>query len=238
MKAKDVMTHCLVSITPDAPIRDAIARMISHQVSGMPVIGEDGRLVGMITESDFLRRAEMHTEAPQRRWLELLLGPASVADEYSRSHGRTVKDVMSSDVVAAGEDTPLSEIVGLMEEHGIKRVPIVDNDRVVGIVSRADLMTALGEFLLKPRSVAAPADAAIRRTVLAEMRKQPWCPVHAITVKVRDGVVDLDGTVFDERQRHALTVLVQNVDGVKRIRDLMTLHEATSEFAAGSSGRA
>lgn len=238
MKAKDVMTHCLVSITSDAPIREAIARMISHQVSGMPVIEKDGTLVGMITESDFLRRAEMHTEAPQRRWLELLLGPASVADEYSRSHGGTVKDVMSVRVVTAGKETPLSEIVGLMEEHGIKRVPIVEDARVVGIVSRADLMNALGELLLKPRSSAASSDEAIRRTLLSEMRKQPWCPVHALTVKVRDGVVELDGIVFDERQRHALTVLVQNVDGVKRIRDLMTLHEATSGSAAGISARA
>jgi CBS domain-containing protein len=200
MKAKDVMTHCLVSITPEAPIRDAIARMISHQVSGMPVIEKDGTLVGMITESDFLRRAEM---------------------------------------VTAGAETPLSEIVALMEEGGIKRVPIVEDGRVVGIVSRADLMTALGELLLKPRSAAAPADAVIRRTVLSEMRKQPWCPVHAITVKVRDGVVEVDGTIFDERQRRALTVLVQNVDGVKRVRDLMTLQEATSgSVAPGSSGRA
>jgi len=239
MKAKDVMTHCLVSITPDAPIRDAIARMISHQVSGMPVIEKDGTPVGMITESDFLRRAEMHTEAPQRRWLELLLGPASVADEYSRSHGRTVKDVMSAELVTAGKETPLSEVVQLMEEHGIKRVPIVEDGRVVGIVSRADLMSALGELLLKPRSSAVPADEAIRRTVLSEMRKQPWCPVHAITVKVRDGVVELDGTIFDERQRRALAVLVENVDGVKRIRDLMTLQEATgAPVAPGSSARA
>lgn len=238
MKAKDVMTHCLVSITPDAPIRDAIARMISHQVSGMPVIEQDGTLVGMITESDFLRRAEMHTEAPQRRWLELLLGPASVADEYSRSHGGTVKDVMSSHVVTAGKETPLSEIVSRMEEHGIKRVPIVEDRRVVGIVSRADLMTALGELLLKPRSSAVHSDEAIRRTVVAEMRKQPWCPVHALTVKVRDGVVELDGTLFDERQRHALSVLVQNVDGVKRIRDLVSVQDAPGGSVAEAGGRA
>jgi len=238
MKAKDVMTHCLVSIAPDAPIRDAIARMISHQVSGMPVIDKDGTLVGMISESDFLRRAEMHTEAPQRRWLELLLGPASVADEYARSHGRTVKEVMSAEIVTAGKETPLSDIVGLMEEHGIKRVPIVEDGHVVGIVSRADLMTALGELLLKPRSSAAAADAVIRRTVLSEMRKEPWCPVHAITVKVRDGVVELDGTIFDERQRRALAVLVENVEGVKRIRDLMTLQQATgASVAPGSSIR-
>ena len=107
MKAKDVMTHCLVSITPDAPIRDAIARMISHQVSGMPVIAADGTLVGMVTEGDFLRRTEMHTEAPRRRWLELLLGPASEASEYVRSHGHSVRDVMSPDPVTVDPHAPL-----------------------------------------------------------------------------------------------------------------------------------
>jgi CBS domain-containing protein len=212
--------------------------MISHQVSGMPVIDGDGKLVGMITESDFLRRAEMQTEAPQRRWLELLLGPASVADEYSRSHGRTVKEVMSANVVTAGREAPLGEIVGLMEDHGIKRVPIVEDGRVVGIVSRADLMNALGGFLVKPRPAGSPGDETIRRTVLAEMRKQPWCPVHSLTVKVRNGVVDLAGTIFDERQRRALAVLVENVEGVKGIRDRLKLPESTGEPAAPARDRA
>ena len=173
MKAKDVMTHCLVSIAPEAPIRDAIARMISHQVSGMLVIGADGKLVGIVTEGDFLRRAEMHTEAPRRRWLELLLGPGSDAAQYARSHGHTVRDVMSPNVVAVTKESPLSEVVQLMEEHAIKRIPVVDDGRVAGIVSRADLMSALGEYLIKPKKELPASDESISRTIMTEMKRQP-----------------------------------------------------------------
>jgi len=230
MKAKDVMTHCLVSITPETSIRDAIARMISHEVSGMPVIDAEGKLVGMVTEGDFLRRIEMHTEAPRRRWLELLLGPGSDAAEYARSHGNTVRDVMSSKVVTVSKDTPLSEVVRLMEEHAIKRIPVIDDGQLVGIVSRADLMFALGEYLTKPKEAASISDESIRRTIVAEMKKQPWCPVQALTIRVRKGFVDLGGIIFDEQQRRALHVLVGNVQGVKG------LHDHLGEFVAGTAG--
>lgn len=229
MRAKDVMTHCVVSIAPEAPVREAIARMISHQVSGMPVIDAQGKLVGMLTEGDFLRRAEMHTQAPRRRWLELLLGPASEASEYLRSHGYTVRDVMSPDVISVGKETPLSEVVQRMEEHAIKRIPVLEDGRVVGIVSRADLMSAFGQHLLKPKKASPASDESIRRTIVTEMKRQPWCPVQSLSVRVRKGVVDLDGTIFHERERRALHVLVENVPGVRRI------HDHLAEFVAGSS---
>jgi CBS domain-containing protein len=227
MKAQDVMTHCLVSIAPEAPIRDAIARMISHQVSGIPVVDAEGSLVGMVTEGDFLRRAETHTEAPRRRWLELLLGSGAAADEYARSHGRTVREVMSTKVIAVGRDAPLNEVVGLMEEHGIKRIPVVDDRRVVGIVSRADLMLALAERLSE--STKPPAsDASIRRAIVTEMKKQPWCPVQSLTIRVRRGFVDIEGTILDEGQRRAIHVLVENVQGVKGVHDHLTKIEPMS----------
>jgi CBS domain-containing protein len=229
MKAKDVMTHCLVTIAPEAPIRDAIARMISHQVSGMPVVSADGKLVGMVTEGDFLRRAEMHTEAPRRRWLELLIGPGSDAAEYARSHGHTVRDVMSPNVVTVGKDTPLSDVVQLMEEHAIKRVPVIEDGRIAGIVSRADLMYALGEYLIKPKKTSLASDESIRRTILAEMKRQPWCPVHSLSVRVRNGFADLNGTIFDPRERRALHALVENVQGVKGI------HDHLADFIDGSA---
>lgn len=227
MKAKDVMTHCVVSIGPEAPILDAIARMISHQVSGMPVIDAAGRLVGMVTEGDFLRRAEIGTEAPRRRWLELLLGPASRAEEYARSHGRTVQEAMSRNVVAASKETPLAELVDLMEEHGIKRIPVTEEGRIVGIVSRADLMSALAERL--SQATKAPAsDESIRRAILTEMKKQPWCPVQSLSIRVRNGFVDVNGTIFEEGQRRALQVLVENVHGVKGVHDHLTRIAPTS----------
>jgi len=230
MKAKDVMTHCLVSIAPDAPISDAIARMISHQVSGMPVIDASGGLLGMVTEGDFLRRTEMHTEAPRRRWLELLQGPGAEASEYVRSHGNTVRDVMSSDVVTVTTETPLKEVVKLMEEHAIKRVPVLDEGRVAGIVSRADLMSALGAHLIKPKKTPQVSDEGIRHAIVSRMKKQLWCPVPTLNVRVRNGLVTLEGTIFDDRQRRALQVLVENVDGVKG------LHDHLGMFMVGKAG--
>ena len=227
MKAKDVMTHCLVTIAPEAPILDAIARMISHEVSGMPVVETDGRLVGIVTEGDFVRRVETHTEAPRRRWLELLLGPESSADEYARSHGHTVQEVMSSNVITVTKETPLREVVRLMEEHGIKRLPVIDDGRVVGIVSRADLMSALGGYLSRAKK-ASVSDESIRRRILTEMRRQTWCPLPSLRLAVRKGVVELKGTIFDERQRRALRVLVENIQGVKVVHDHLTRIEPTS----------
>lgn len=221
MKAKDVMTHCVVTIAPEASVVDAIGRMLSHQVSGMPVVDATGRLVGIVSEGDFVRRAELHTEGPPRRWLELLLGAGARADDYARSHGRTVADVMSPEVASVGSESPLAEIVALMDERDVKRVPVVDGGRVVGIVSRADLMVALAKSLGEPKRAA--SDEAIRDALLREMKHQTWCPLHAIRVTVRDGVVDMRGEIFDERQRRALRVLAESCDGVRAVRDRLTL---------------
>lgn len=218
MKAKDVMTRYVVSVEPQTPLREAIARMVGHRVSGMPVVDAEGKLVGIVTEGDFVRRVETGTEAPRRRWLELLLGAGERADEYARAHGRTVQDVMASQVVTVGPEASLGNVVRLMEEHAIKRVPVVEGGRVVGIVSRADLMFALGQQL-GDETKATASDATIRRRILAEMRRQTWCPFHTVRVGVRDGVVDLQGEIFDERERRALQVLAGNVEGVKRVDD-------------------
>lgn len=230
MKAKDVMTHCVVSIAPEAPILDVIARMLSHQVSGMPVIDAQGRLVGMVTEGDFVRRAEIRTEARERRWIELLLGPASSADDYTRSHGRTVQDVMSPDVITVREESPLADVVRLMEEHSVKRVPVVDGERVVGIVSRADVMVALAESLHESKHAQA-SDESIRKSIVKEMKRQTWCPLHAIKVVVRNGVVDVRGAIFDERQRRAVRVLIGNCKGVRTLHDHLALIGSPSPTA-------
>jgi Mg/Co/Ni transporter MgtE len=170
----------------------------------MPVIDSAGKLVGIVTEGDFLRRSETHTEAPRRRWLELLQGPASGADEYARSHGCGVREVMSTKLVTVAENTPLRDVAALMEEYGIKRIPVIDQGgKVAGIVSRADLMSALAEVLSESKQVPAD-DQSIRRIILAQMKRQPWCPVQSLSVRVRGGYVDLSGTIFEERQRRAL----------------------------------
>jgi CBS domain-containing protein len=227
MKAEDVMTRAVVTIPPDATLREAIERMVSYRISGVPVADANGKLVGMLTEGDLVRRAEMGTEAPPRRWLALLLGPGSRADEYSRTHGLRVQDVMSPQVLTVGPGTPLAQIVRLMEEHAIKRVPVVEKDKLVGIVSRADLVAALMQQLA-PASEVQGTDEAIRHRIVAAMKREPWCPSHSLRVSVHDGIARVDGMIFDDRERRALHVLLERIEGVRGIDDRVVSVEPMS----------
>jgi len=227
MKAGDVMTWPVISIEADAPVQTAIVRMLKHRISALPVVAADGGLVGIISEGDLLRRAEIGTQRRRPHWLEFLLGPGRLASEYAQTHGRKVSEVMTTDPYTVGEDTPLDEIVVLMERRRIKRVPVVRNGQVVGIVSRANLMQALAS-LVPATSENADSDAAIREKLLAEIDQQPWAPKGLINVIVKDGVVSLWGSITDEREREALHVLAENTPGVKDVRDQLVWVEPTS----------
>jgi CBS-domain-containing membrane protein len=201
--------------------------MLQRRVSGLPVVDADGRLIGIVTEGDFLRRVETGTLRRRSRWIELLLGPGRLADEYSRSHGRKVSEVMTPDPQTVTEETTLESIVTLMEKRQVKRLPVVSGERVVGLVSRANLLHALASLSREARP-AEQSDAAIRAALLAELSKQPWAPVALIDPIVRNGVVELWGTITDERERSALVVAAENVLGVQAVRDHLAWVDATS----------
>jgi CBS domain-containing protein len=222
MKAKDIMTSPVVSIDPDMPVVEAARIMLRRHISGLPVIDNDGGLVGIVTEGDFLRRAETGTQRRRSRWVEFLLGPGRLADEYIRANSRKVSDVMTKDPVTITGDTPLADIVQLMERRRVKRLPVVDGSHVIGLVSRANLMHALTSVSREIRPTA-QSDDAIREQLMAELRKQPWVPLTFINVIVRDGVVGLWGALTDEKLRQALVVAAENVPGVKAVRDHLTL---------------
>lgn len=218
MKAQDVMTQYVTAIGPDDSLSKAIRIMLQNKISGLPVLDAHGLLVGMITEGDLLRRAETATQRRRPRWLEFFTGPGKMADEYVHTHGRKVSDVMTTDPISVGEDTPLEEVVTLMEKQRIKRVPVVRTDKVVGIISRANLLHALARLSgeIKPAEV---DDRAIRERILNDLRREPWAPLGTINVIVRNGVVDLWGAITDERERQALVVAAENVPGVKSVHD-------------------
>ena len=218
MKAQDVMTREVVSIGPDASIIEAVRTMLQHKISGLPVVDASGRLHGIITEGDFLRRAETGTQRRHPRWLEFLLGPGRLATEYVHASGRKVDEVMTPDVYTVTEDAPLEQVVHLMERHRVKRIPVVRGDKVVGIVTRANLMRALASLALAEHPAAA-GDAAIRERLLAELTKQRWAPVGLIDVVVKDGVVKLSGALTDERERQAIRIAAENIAGVKKVED-------------------
>jgi CBS domain-containing protein len=227
MKAKDVMTSPVVSVEQDSTVLQAVRIMLQRRVSGLPVVDKEGKLIGMVTEGDFLRRAETDTQRRRPRWLEFLVGPGRLAAEYARSHGRKVSEVMTPDPITVREETPLEDIVALMEKRQIKRVPVVDGDHVLGIVSRANLLHALASVAREAKP-AEQNDEAIRALLLAELGKQPWAPVALISPIVRDGVVELWGTITDERERRALVVAAENVPGVTAVRDHLAWVDATS----------
>jgi len=217
MRAADVMTPDPVCISPDASIIDAIRLMLDRKFSGLPVVDARGSLVGIVTEGDLLRRTETGTQRKRSRWIEFLMG-GRLATEYVQTSGRKVKDVMTSEVRTVTEDTPLEEVVHLMERHQIKRVLVVRDRKLVGIVTRANLLHALASVAAETKPGPA-TDTSIRERLYAELKSQPWAPVGLINVVVRNGVVHLSGTLLDERHRGAIHVATERIPGVKAIED-------------------
>jgi CBS-domain-containing membrane protein len=225
MNVSDVMTPGVLSVSPDTSVVTAARLMLQKRISGVPVIDDLGNLVGIVTEGDFLRRAEIGTGRQRPRWLEIFVGPGRLADEYVRLSGRKVRDVMTHEVRTVSSDAPLEQVVRLMERHNIKRVPVVENGKVVGIVTRANLLHAVASFAHEIDSPS-PEDAAIRDRLLSALKDQPWAPV--ISVSVRDGVVQLSGVITDERQRQAVRVAAENISGVKEVEDNVVWIEPVS----------
>ena len=220
MKVSDVMTQKVISVLPSGGIADAIRLMLDNRISGLPVIDGESRLVGMVTEGDLLRRAETGTTRRRARWLEFLLSPGKLAEEYTHTHGRHVDEVMTRDVVTTTEAAPLDRVVELMERNRIKRLPVVRGGKVIGIVSRANLLHALVGLSQAP-SHTNPSDSVIRQRILDEIKHEPWGPRYSINVVVRDGRVDLWGSLLEERARQALRVVAESVPGVREVHDHM-----------------
>jgi CBS domain-containing protein len=225
MKARDVMTWGAIAVKPEDSVTRAVQLMLQNKVSGLPVVDDKGEFVGIVTEGDFLRRGELGTQRKRPRWLEFLLGPGRLAAEYVQASGQKVAQVMTPEAKTITPETPLEEVVRLMERHRVKRLPVVQDGKLVGIVSRADLLHALASAAryLKP---AAADDATIREQIIAECAEQRWAP-H-INVVVRDGVVSLWGVITDDRARDAFIVAAENVPGVKDVQDHLAWIEPMS----------
>jgi CBS domain-containing protein len=235
MDAADVMTRQVVSINADASISEAAEIMLSKGISGLPVIGDQGNLIGIVTEGDLLRRVETGTTRRRSRWLEFIIGPGRLASEYVQSHSRKVRDVMTPDPEVVKEDTPIESIVLIMENKRIKRLPVVERDKLVGIVSRANLVQALASLSRELRNTI-PGDKEIQERVLAEIERQGWSSATAFNLIVRDGVVELWGTILDERARDALRVAAENVPGVKQVKDHLIWVDPVSGMAVDARG--
>jgi CBS domain-containing protein len=225
MQVRDVMTRNVISVTPEETVVKAAGIMLQNDVSGLPVVAADGALVGIVTEGDLLRREEIGTELRRSKWLQFLLGPARMAEDYVRAAGRKIEDVMTREPVTVSEDDTLPTVVELMERRHIKRLPVVRDGKVIGIVSRANLLHAL---LRLAQTATQPAgdDADIRDHILKAFADQPWAP--QVKVEVHNGVVELSGLIADERERQGCVVVAENVAGVRRVHDHLVWVEPMS----------
>nr|WP_309546801.1 CBS domain-containing protein [Rhizobium rhizogenes] len=220
MLIQAVMNAPAITVSPETSVVDAARIMLDRRVSGLPVVDASGNLVGIVSEGDFLRRGELHTERNRFWLLDFLSSPGKLADEYVLSHGRSIEEVMTSEVVTIAPNAPLIEAVDLMEKHGIKRLPVVVKGKVIGIVCRSDLLQALAKML--PKQTVHVSDETIAEAVIAELSQQSWSQNGYIKVKVLNGVVELSGSIFDERERLAAKVAAENVPGVKSVTDQIT----------------
>ena len=229
MQVRDVMTANVISVPAQATILEAARTMLRNRVSGLPVVDAQGQLVGMVTEGDFLRRSEIGTERRRPKWLEFVLGPGRMAEDYVRAAGRKVEDVMTRDPITVGEDDDLQIIVELMERRRVKRLPVLRNGTIVGIVSRANLMRALVRLAQSSEEAPAGGDAALRERISAAFAAQPWAP--QVSVVVKDSIAELWGTITDERERQACIVTAENVAGVRAVHDHLIWVEPISGMA-------
>lgn len=236
MNVAEIMTQPVITVTPETTIAEAARLLLQHRISGLPVVEPSGAVVGIVTEGDLLRRAETGTERRRARWLEFLITPGRLAQDYAHTHARKVGEVMSHDVVAVAPQEPVEEVVRQMERRHIKRLPVIEAGRLVGIVSRANLVRALVHNLTRPETRTAGSDSEIREQILAEVARQPWGPRASVDVRVENGIVELYGSIIDDRERTALQVVAENVAGVKAVHDRLIWIEPVSGLVIPSDG--
>jgi CBS domain-containing protein len=230
MKAADVMVSTVITVPPEASVQDVANVLMTNRISAVPVVTAGGDLVGIISEGDLIRRVETDTDHRRSWWIELLLGRGPLAAEYVKSHSRKVSDLMSRDVITASPDTPLRDVAGLLEKNGIKRVPIVADGKLVGIVSRANLVQALA-VQKKPVEAQPPADdLAIREAVMARLDGKLWTKFAPVNVIVRNGIVDIWGIVDSETVRQAIRVAVEETPGVRGVNDNLSVQRVAAYF--------
>jgi CBS domain-containing protein len=220
------MTYGAIGVPETATLAEAIETMLRSRVSALFVFDSDHALVGVLSEGDLLQRAELGTEKKRPRWLEFLLSGGRLAESYTHTHGRKIGEIMTSKVVTVSEDADLSEAVDLMMHRRIKRLPVLRDEAVVGVISRSDLIKGL--FASVPKAKAGHPDAEIKASIQAELDKLGWAPRASIRVEVANGAVTYEGAVIDERLRSGLKVIAENTPGVTEVHDHMCWIEPNS----------
>jgi len=217
MLARDVMTTSVLTVTPDTDVAEIARMLLDSHISALPVVEADGALVGIVSEGDLMNRVEGGTRhASSSWWLRLVGAPDDHAREVLKSYGRRASDVMTKDPVTIPPDMPLARVAALLEKHHIKRVPVLDGGKLVGIVSRANLLRGVASW--QPPAAVRVTDAALRTTLLDKLTRADL-PMHLMNVTVNDGVVELWGAVENDVQLDAARAVVEATAGVVRMEN-------------------
>ena len=220
MRAVDIMTTDVVTVGPDTPVTELAALLAERGISGVPVVDRE-RVVGIVSEGDLLHRAETGTERRRQRrrfrWFDQR--PDEEARDYIKSHGRTVNDIMTRDVISVSETADLAEVAELMETRRIKRVPVLRDGTLVGIISRANLVRALASMGAQPATATETDDRTIRRKLLAELSGRNWVDLWAEDIVVKDGIVHFWLIDRPEDERRALRLAAENIPGVRGVEE-------------------
>jgi CBS domain-containing protein len=226
MIVSDVMTRKVLSVAPGETVEHAANLMLRHGISGLFVVDAKGVLAGVVTEGDLLRRDEIGTQRHRPWWLRVLVSPGRQALDFTHAHGRLVSDVMTAEVITVASDTTLEDVVETMEKQRIKRVAVIENEHMVGVVARSDLLRALLSHVRDAKPAATQIDdRTIRIAILAALEAQSWAPLTTLNVTVASGVVDVWGTITNPDERRAICVLAENVAGVKEVHDHLVFVE-------------
>ena len=228
MRAHQIMTKDVITVTPHTSIEDAAKIMLRTHISGLPVLDDAGKLVGIVSESDFLRRSEIGTGRKRPAWLQFLIGPGRAATDFVHERGRKVEDVMTEDPITVDEETPLEDLVRLMEKNGVKRLPVMSGNTLKGIVTRSNLLQAVASMAHEIPDPTADDDH-IRERITRAVNATDWRPI-SFEVTVRNGVVHLHGIITTDKARQATIVAAQNIAGVKAVHDHLCFVDTYSGF--------
>jgi len=219
LKARDVMTRKVLSVSPETPVRTLAAFLVEHRVSAVPVVGADDVPLGVVSEADFVHRPELATLRRRSWWLAYVADPQGGAEDFIRTHGRTAAQIMHRGVVAVAPDLDLAEVAALLDRKKVKRVYVIDGNAIAGVISRSDFVRAIVGQTAGPRADGARSDSEIREDIENRIAAESWAPRALVTVMVSGGTVSLLGMVTSEAERTALELLATEATGVARVED-------------------
>jgi len=222
MNALETMTREVITVSPDTTVGEIATLLVQHGISAVPVISADNRVIGIISQTDLGHRGEMGTEKKRKWWLDLFADADARAREYVKSHGLKASDVMTRFVVSVAKSASLAEVAELLDTHRIRQVPVMEDGKLLGMISRADLVRRLAEVKVAAPA-ARPENGVLQKAIWNQIKSEPWLRSSYVNIAVKDGTVELWGAVDTEEQRNALRVLVEGVSGVQKVENNVVL---------------